>query len=156
MTPDFKFDKIIWNENNIKKIMETSKSPEAANLLRKYGNVILSEAKPQLPEDQDKRYSKYTPLKQAFIVTEPKIKKAKYKGQSFESYMVQIKPQKNRKYYYVVMSGSNTYNGKKVKIKYSSPNAKAFIIESTTRKHNTFLQQDFMNLVFKKAGQTND
>lgn len=156
MTPDFKFDKIIWNENNLKKIMNSAQSPQSAALLQKYGGIILNAARPQIATDMNKRYSKYTPLNKAFIITEPKLAKKTYKGEKFESYQLKIKPQKNRKYYYVVMSGSNTYNGAKRKINYSMPTAKAFPIENATRRYNPQLQADFISLVFKKAQETND
>lgn len=141
---------ITWDYTNIKKITELASSQSTAEFLKQSAQEIISKSIPQLPVNYKKRYTKATPLNQSIIATEPKIKKGKVNGVSYQGYSITIKPKKKEKYYYVVMSGKNTYHGKKVELKYQNPQAVPLAIENNYRDYcRSKLQPWFYDQIMK-------
>lgn len=147
---------ITWDYTKIKKITELATSEESASYLKSSATSIINKSNPQLPVNYGKRNTNATPLNQAIIKTEPKIKRKKVKGISYSGYSITIKPKKRQVYYYVVMSGNNTYNNKKVKLKYQNPAAIPYAIEKNA---NEMIKNEitpwFRNQIIKKVRETN-
>lgn len=125
---------ITWDYSNIEKITKLATSTTTADFLKEVADEIIRKSTPQLPVNYKKRYTKANPLNQSIIKTEPKIKKGKVNGVQYQGYSVTIKPKKKEAYYYVVMSGQNTYGGKKRELKYQNPQAVPFAIENNYRE----------------------
>lgn len=137
---------ITWNPNEIKEITQFNLSKRAGNILKNNANQLYFEAKPKLPRDMNPdSKNKGVKLVDAMKVFDPEIKTKRRKGQEIKTQIVQVKPKKRKKYYFVVMSGKNTYHGIKKNIKYSSPTAMAFPLETLMRnKYNKKLKEEFL------------
>lgn len=156
MDPTIQLASIVLDQNRMKKFLKVSASPEAKALINQYGEIIIRESRPLLPHQLGKRYTKYSPLRDAFIMAEPKLKKVKFDNQTIETFTLKIKPKKNHLYYFVVMAGHAERQGKDYKFKYSNPLAITFPIEKTTRRNNTLMNDKFYRLVMKKVDETSD
>lgn len=145
--------KISLNVTEIKKITEYANSPEVASLLTKSGNKILKKAIPKLPFNRNKRYNKSIPLNQSFKVYAPKSKIQRLNGEKIAIQTVSVKPKKRQKYYFVTMSGKNTYHTKSGTIKktlnYSNQNSVPFVMEKEMRAEVPNFAQEAINDIKK-------
>lgn len=147
------------NYKEIQKITEITKSTSAKNLTVKYSNLLKNQAIPKMPVGTNHK-KRVPPLHQSFIVTEPKLKKIninihgnKYKT---ESWKVIVKPKKRQVYYFVTMSGKNTYKLKdgstiKKNLQYSKSSAIKFPLETTYKKIKKGFENEFIEIIKKAA-----
>lgn len=138
---------ITWNPNEIKEITQFNLSKKAGDILSYNAKQLYLEAKPKLPRNVNpKNHNKGIKLVDAMKVFPPEIKTKKVRREIVKYQRVLVKPKKRNIYYFVVMSGKNTYNGIKKLIKYSSPTAESFPLEKLTKqKYAKKIQNEFQN-----------
>lgn len=156
MDPVISLGLVTWDKTRMKTFLRVSASPEARALIYRYGDIVIRESKQKLPHQTGKRYTKFTPLKEAFITADPKLKKIKYQGEMIESFTLKVKPKKNRVYYGVVMSGHAFRKGWHYKFKFSNPEAIIYPIERTTRDNNAKMNLEFFFLLHRKVEKISD
>lgn len=150
--------KLKLNEFQIKKIVNITESEQSKMLVQKYAQIVKSRATPKLPEAPIHK-GKATPLKNALTITTAKLKKTNInvKGNKYKTkaWNVLVKPKKRQIYYFVIMSGKNTYNTKegsvKKVLKYSKASAEKFPVENAYKKIKGDMTADFEKLIMQVA-----
>lgn len=150
------------NEYQIKKITNITESSEARNIVEKYANIVKNKAIQKMPFAPIHK-GKGERLKNSIITTPSKLKKinVNIKGNKYKtnSWQVQVKPKKRQNYYFVVMSGKNTYHTKngdvKKELNYSVSTAESFPVEKAYNSIKKDMSASFTNLIYKKSKEMN-